>query len=109
VSLFEWLSFAIAWIAAFGGLWFGIHGMVSASRANETAGGALEESTKANALAAEANRIARAAADAAEEVQLIQQRAEAREIERHDVRWIGRWRDPATYLLTNGGSVLPPT
>jgi hypothetical protein len=63
---------------------------VDARKANEIAAAANRISEEANGLSHEANEISRSSA--------------ARESERHDAKWEGRWIRPGVYALRNVGT-----
>lgn len=107
----------LLWLGAVGGLLSGICALIFgalafkqskaanllAQHAADTAKRGEELGAEANELAAESNRIAVDARQLAEEANTISTRAEMRDTEVNDVRWVGRWEHPGRFLLTNRG------
>lgn len=75
----------------------------TAEQANTIAGDSKDLATKANELSRESNVTAADAKRLAEEANEYSSRAEAREVERHDVYWDGGWATRGVYRLYKRG------
>ena len=104
-------STAIAtWVAAIGGVAFGLTGLIVGWVSLVRSGKATEAAANANLVAKDANRISKdanslssEANDIAREANDLVDAGSLRAVEQHDVTWECRWERPGIYIVRNEG------